>query len=100
MMNANPYDCGSVIPRFHGEEHRTQMAYVVVIEGAEEKDLPEPIDNMVNIYLIRTGEALDANNASDFVLNFRKEAFARYELRKLTEPNKEKGCDPSDKPHP
>ena len=96
----NSYDYGSVLPRFHSDEHKLKMAFMVVIEGEEEKNLPEQIEKMVHIYLMRTGAALDADNAPDFVLNFRKEAFARYELRRLTESDNKTECDLLEKPHP
>lgn len=99
MMTSNTYDAGSVVPRFHGDKHKLQLAFMVVIECAEEKNLPEQIERLVHIYLMRTGNALDADNASDFVLNFHKEAFARYELRRLTDPNNKTECDLLEKAH-
>lgn len=99
-MISNCYDAGSVVPRFHGDGHKLKLAFMVVIEGEDEMNLPEPIEKLVHIYLMRTGAALDADNAPDFVLNFRKEAFARYELRRLTEPDNKTECDPLEKPHP
>ena len=98
MQNNTQYDTGSVVPRFHGEAHKLQMAFVVVVESAEEKNLPDQIEDLVQIYLMRTSSALEADNAPDFVQNFRKEAFARYELRRIIDNKKDATA--CHQPHP
>lgn len=99
MQTNNQYDTGSVKPCFHGNGHKLQLALLVAIEGEEvAQGIPDKIGDLVNMYLLRTGAALEADNAPDFVQNFRKEAFARYELRRIIDNKKDATA--CHQPHP
>ncbi len=67
------FDSGSVRPRFHGEAHKQQLAFLVIIEGEDLKDLPELIAYPVKVQLKKAAADLEEDNAPAFVENFRKE---------------------------
>ena len=80
---SNPYDYGSVVPRFHGERHRQQMVGLLVNEGHRLQGLPWFIAYPLQVYLHNALIALDEDDALGFVENFYKEDSYLSAIRNL-----------------
>ena len=83
MSNYNPYDTGSVRPRFHSAEHRQRLAYLLFIDGADLDDLPEIIAYPVRVQLADAAESLEKLDADGFIKSFRSADRITMLLRKI-----------------
>ena len=72
MQKDNNYDLGSVVPRFHNDEHRQQLAILLVLDGEDLKQFPKLIGYPVKVQLKRSAQDLEESNAPDFVEDYRK----------------------------
>lgn len=88
------YDTGSVVPRFHSEKRRLQLAFLVIIEENELDGSPQLIVRPAKKILKKAKINLEEGNAPDFVEDFQKEQ-AHLEMIQtiLKILSKEKGCD-------
>lgn len=73
MRNDDRYDPGSVVPHFHGDDHRLQLAFLVIIEENEANGCPQLIIRPAKEKLSKAKASLEENNAPAFVENFRRE---------------------------
>lgn len=83
MPNYNPYDTGSVRPRFHSAEHRQRLAYLLFIDGADLDDLPEIIAYPVRVQLADAAESLQRSDADGFVKSYRNANRITMMLRRI-----------------
>lgn len=73
MRNDGRYDPGSVVPHFHGEDHRLQLAFLVIIEEDELNGYSQLIIRPAKEKLSKAIDSIDENDAQDFVRNFQGE---------------------------
>ena len=84
MQKETRYDTGSVVPRFHGYNHRLQLAFLVIIEEDEADGCPQLVIRPAKARLAKAKACLEESNAPDFVENFRKEEEWMRVVRKIT----------------
>ena len=90
MRRDDRFDTGCLVPRFQDDGHRLKLAFLVVIEGEDLKDLPRLAGYPARVYLLDAADALEISDAQGFVNSFRKEEICRSMLRRIF--GKEKGC--------
>lgn len=82
MYIEKPYQTGSVIPRFHTSEQREKLAVLILVEAAEAKQEPAGIRVLALHFLDEALDALQRDNAEDFVQSFGQVSFFRKLLRR------------------
>ena len=83
------YDTGPVLPRFHGDQHREQIALLMVIEGEDIADLPLLIGYPAKVYLLKAVNALEASDAPRFVQKIQKEGLYREMVQRFRKRKKD-----------